>query len=128
MQGPAHIALELDVSHSDSVNDALDKSLKTFSQAPTIVVNSAGITRDNFLLKLSVQDFDAVQNVNLKGTFLVMQAAAKRMVDSGNSQRASIVNISSIIGKTGNMGQCNYSASKAGVVAMTKSASMEFGK
>ena len=69
-----------------------------------------------------------VLDVNLKGTFLVMQTGVNKMIESGNSIGGSVINISSIIGKRGNIGQSNYSASKAGVVAVTKSAAMEFGK
>lgn len=102
--------------------------LKQFSRPPTVIVNSAGITRDNFLIKLSDNNFDDVINVNLKGTFLVMQTAVKTMIEANATKDSSIINIGSIIGKKGNIGQSNYSASKAGVVAMTKSASMEFGQ
>lgn len=110
------------------MNEAFESVLKRYSKPPTIIVNSAGITRDNFLLKLSESDFDQVIDVNLKGSFLVIQTAVKAMIAAEVSQGGSIVNMSSIIGKIGNIGQTNYSASKAGVIAMTKSASMEFGK
>lgn len=79
-------------------------------------------------MKLSENNFDDVINVNLKGTFLVMQIAAKAMIEANATKNSSIINISSIIGKRGNIGQCNYSASKAGVIALTKTASMEFGQ
>lgn len=101
---------------------------KQFSKPPTVIVNSAGITRDNFLVKLSDSNFDDVINVNLKGTFLIMQIAAKAMIEADVAKNSSIINISSIIGKVGNIGQSNYAASKAGVIAMTKSASLEFGQ
>lgn len=84
--------------------------------------------RDNFLVKLSELDFDKVLEVNLKGTFLVMQTGVNKMMEFESCAGGSIVNIGSIIGKSGNIGQCNYAASKAGVEALTKSASMEFGK
>lgn len=107
---------------------AFEHVLKQFSRPPTIIVNSAGITRDNFLVKLSDSNFDDVINVNLKGTFLVMQTAVKAMIAANATKNSSIINISSIIGKYGNIGQSNYSASKAGVIAMTKTASKEFGQ
>jgi len=107
---------------------AFEHVLKQFSRPPTIIVNSAGITRDNFLVKLSDSNFDDVINVNLKGTFLVMQTAVKAMIAANATKNSSIINISSIVGKRGNIGQSNYSASKAGVIAMTKSASIEFGQ
>ncbi|XP_046417316.1 estradiol 17-beta-dehydrogenase 8 [Neodiprion fabricii] len=128
LEGDDHTALTVNVTSSKSINEAFKSVIERYAKPPTLVVNSAGITRDNYMLKLSEEDFDQVINVNLKGTFLVTQIAVKAMVEAGVSNRASVVNIASIIAKLGNIGQTNYSASKAGVVAMTKSASMEFGK
>lgn len=125
--GSEHIPVEIDVKDPKSIEAAFNEVKKHFLVPPTIVVNSAGITRDNFLLNLSEQDFDEVLNVNLKGTFLVTQYAAKVMVNGG-VLNGSIINVASIIGKTGNMGQCNYAASKAGVEALTKTAAIEFGE
>lgn len=128
LDGSDHTALTLDVTSSDSINAAFESLTKNNAEPPTIVVNSAGITRDNYLLKLTEADFDQVIDVNLKGTFLVTQKAVKAMIEAGVSHGGAVVNMASIIGKLGNVGQSNYSASKAGVIAMTKSASMEFGK
>ncbi|XP_034840868.1 estradiol 17-beta-dehydrogenase 8 [Maniola hyperantus] len=121
-----HSAMEVDVSEPKSVQNLLQVILAEYKVPPKIVVNSAGVTRDNWLLKLSQEDYDSVMNVNLKGTFLIMQTFAKAMTES--SIQGSIINISSIVGKYGNIGQTNYSASKAGVVAMTQSAAKELGK
>lgn len=120
--------VEIDVKSAESIENAFIHAKKHFLVPPTIVVNSAGITRDNFLLKLSEEDFDAVLNVNLKGTFLITQYAAKAMIGSGTAEGGSVINVASIIGKTGNIGQSNYAASKAGVEAFTKTAAMEFGQ
>lgn len=120
--------MNVQVADRASVEAAFKDVLKQFSRPPTIIVNSAGIVRDNFLVKLSDNNFDDVINVNLKGTFLIMQTAVKAMIEANATKDASIINISSIVGKQGNIGQSNYSASKAGVVAMTKSASMELGQ
>lgn len=128
LEGSGHLAMELDVSEPKSIENAFEKCKQHFSKPPTIIVNSAGITRDNFLLKLSIDDFDEVLKVNLKGTFCTVQTAANHMIEAGVSEGASIINLSSIIGKIGNMGQCNYAASKAGVVALTRTAALEFGK
>ncbi|XP_012525841.1 estradiol 17-beta-dehydrogenase 8 [Monomorium pharaonis] len=128
LEGAGHAALNVQVTDRNSVETAFKHVLKQFSRPPTIIVNSAGITRDNFLVKLSDNNFDDVINVNLKGTFLVMQTAVKAMMEANATKNSSIINISSIVGKRGNIGQSNYCASKAGVVAMTKSASMEFGQ
>ncbi|CAG4926680.1 unnamed protein product [Colias eurytheme] len=121
-----HCAAEVDVSDSKSVKNLVQTLSKQFKVPPSIVVNSAGITKDNWMLKLSEEDYDSVLNVNLKGSFLIMQEFAKLMIDA--SLPGSIVNISSIVGKYGNMGQANYSASKAGLIGMTKTASKELGK
>ncbi|CAF4836471.1 unnamed protein product [Pieris macdunnoughi] len=121
-----HSAVELDVTNTKSIQNLIQLLSKQYTEVPRIVVNSAGITRDNWLLKLSEEDYDSVVNVNLKGTFLIMQNFAKQMTD--NSVSGSIINISSIVGKYGNIGQTNYSASKAGVVAMTQTAAKELGK
>ncbi|KAG5307181.1 DHB8 dehydrogenase, partial [Acromyrmex insinuator] len=128
LEGTGHTALDVQVTDRNSVETAFKHVLKQFSRPPTVIVNSAGITRDNFLVKLSDNNFDDVINVNLKGTFLVMQTAVKAMIEANVTKDSSIINIGSIVGKNGNIGQSNYSASKAGVVAMTKSASMEFGQ
>lgn len=122
------MALKIDVSELESVEKAFKKIDNFYTEPPTILINSAGITRDNFLLKLSLLDFERVLQVNLTGTFLVTQKAVQKMIDANFASGASVVNLGSIVGKIGNIGQCNYSASKAGVEALTKSAAMEFGK
>lgn len=119
-------SLQCDVSSSVSVIQALDECISTYKRPPTIVVNSAGIIRDSYLLKMSEPDFDIVVDVNLKGTFLVMQYFAKAMVDY--KLAGSIINLSSIVARNGNIGQSNYAPSKAGVEALTKVAAKEFGK
>ncbi|CAN7996386.1 unnamed protein product [Ixodes hexagonus] len=122
-----HQALEVDVGSSDSVQ-SLFRDIKKFYSVPvSIVVNCAGITRDCFLLDMTEEAFDSVNTINLKGTYLVTQAAAREMV-SQNVAEGSIVNISSIVGKTGNLGQCNYAASKAGVVGLTKTVALELAR
>jgi 3-oxoacyl-[acyl-carrier protein] reductase len=87
-----------------------------------IMVNNAGITKDGLLVRMSDDDWDAVLQVNLKGTFLFTRAVAKVMM---KQRSGAIVNIASVIGLIGNAGQCNYAASKAGVIALTKSTAKE---
>ncbi|XP_043276658.1 estradiol 17-beta-dehydrogenase 8 isoform X1 [Venturia canescens] len=128
LTGSDHVALNLDVSECESVETAFKNIDSFYTDPPTILINSAGVTRDNFLLKLSPIEFQRVLQVNLTGTFLVTRTGVQKMLDATSTAGASVVNISSIIGKTGNIGQCNYAASKAGVEALTKSAAMEFGK
>ncbi|KAL3238544.1 hypothetical protein MRX96_048087 [Rhipicephalus microplus] len=108
-----HRALQVDVGSSESVSSMFAEIKKTYSAPVSIVVNCAGIVRDTFLMDMTEEAFDEVMKINLKGTYLVTQAAAREMVSSSVPNGA-IVNISSIVGKTGNMGQCNYAASKGG--------------
>ncbi len=98
-------------------------ALKEFGQVD-VLVNNAGITKDNLTVRMTEEDFDAVINVNLKGTFLMSKAALKVMF---KKRTGSIVNISSVVGEMGNPGQANYVASKAGVIGLTKTFAKEFG-
>lgn len=118
----------MDVSDEQSIKEAFKNVINKYSTPPTIIVNNAGITRDQFILKLTKEDFNKVLDINLKGTFYVMQTALKEMINADVSVGSSIVNVSSIIGKVGNIGQANYAASKAGVIALTKTAALEFGQ
>ncbi|MEE1114600.1 MAG: beta-ketoacyl-ACP reductase [Eubacterium sp.] len=102
--------------------DALFKEALAWKGKLDVLVNNAGITRDNLLLMMSSEDFDAVINTNLRGTFLCMKKAARAML---RKRYGRIINVSSIVGVEGNAGQANYAAAKAGVIAMTKSVSKE---
>lgn len=114
--------LAADVSKSEDVARVVADVVAAHGRLD-ILVNNAGITRDGFLVRMSDEDWDAVLAVNLRGTFLFTRAVSKTMM----KQRAgAIVNVASIIGLIGNAGQCNYAASKAGVIALTKSAAKEF--
>lgn len=119
--GRKALAVRCDVSDAGQVSGLLDAVLHGF-QRIDILVNNAGVTRDNLLMRMSEEDFDAVMNANLKGTFLCMKAVSRLML----KQRCGrIVNLSSVVGLRGNAGQVNYAASKAGVVGMTKSLAKE---
>ncbi|XP_053671401.1 (3R)-3-hydroxyacyl-CoA dehydrogenase [Anopheles nili] len=122
-----NIALEMDVASGSSIDSVLQKVLDNFKRPPSVIINAAGITRDNFLLKMPETDFDAVINVNLKGTWLVLQKFGRAMIEH-NVVDGSMVNVSSIVARSGNIGQSNYSPSKAGVEAMTKVVAREFGR
>ena len=112
---------EADVSNAAAVETVVDGAISACGKVD-ILVNNAGITKDALMIRMSEQDWDAVIAVNLKGTFLFTKAVARPMM----KQRAGcVVNIASIIGLIGNAGQCNYAASKAGVIALTKSAAKE---
>ena len=124
--------LQMNVGSRPEVDNLYDNILreKFDNRAPDLLVNCAGITRDVLLLKMDDQQWDDVMTVNLKSLYLMSQNYAKwvkeEAVENGKVLTSrSIVNISSIVGKTGNMGQTNYAASKAGVIGFTKSAAKE---
>ncbi|MFH1476363.1 MAG: 3-oxoacyl-[acyl-carrier-protein] reductase [Verrucomicrobiota bacterium] len=119
--GRKTLTLATDVSQAKSVQQTVDEALKVFGRLD-ILVNNAGITRDGFLVRMSEEDWDQVLAVNLKGTFLFTKAVSRGMI---KQKSGVIVNLASIIGLIGNAGQCNYAASKAGVIALTKSAARE---
>lgn len=112
-----------DVTKQADCEAMVDLALKTFNKLD-ILVNNAGITKDNLLMRMSEADWDAVLDINLKGTFLCTKAAIKPMMKQRSGK---IVNIASVIGQMGNAGQANYSASKGGVIAFTKTMAKELG-
>jgi len=113
--------LAVDVGRAEDVQNAVAQVEKAFGRID-ILVNNAGITKDGFLARMTEQDWDAVLNVNLKGTFLFTKAVSRVMM---KQRGGSVVSVASIIGLIGNAGQCNYAASKAGVIALTKSVAKE---
>ena len=126
MNQDGHHSLVTDVSKAESVSESFKQILDKYKRPPDIIVNSAGITKDGFMLRMKEEDFDKVIDVNLKGTFLVTQAASSLMKEKNVS--GSIVNVASVVARTGNIGQANYTASKAGVIGFTKTAAKELGK
>lgn len=116
------LGLKGDVTKNADCMDMIVKTLELFSSLD-ILVNNAGITRDMLILRMKEEDFDAVINVNLKGTFLMCKAASKTMLKQRSGR---IINISSVVGQMGNAGQVNYAASKAGILGLTKSLAREF--
>lgn len=122
-----HLNYSLDVARGEEVQKVLECIISEYRKPPCILVNSAGIISDDFLLKMEEEKFDKVIEVNLKGTFLVTQAVAKLMV-SEKVTNGSIVNLASIVGKIGNLGQANYAASKAGVEGLTRTCAKELGR
>ncbi|MEI6632044.1 MAG: 3-oxoacyl-[acyl-carrier-protein] reductase [bacterium] len=119
--GARSLALELDVTDYVKVEEGLNKILDKLGKVD-ILVNNAGITKDSLLLRMSEADWDAVIKVNLKGTFNCTKAVSKLMI---KQKAGRIINIASIIGIIGNPGQANYSASKAGIIALTKTTAKE---
>lgn len=121
----------VDISNLKQVETAVKESVQNFEGKSRLHggVNCAGITVDKFLLKTEEEDWDRVLNINLKGTFFFNKAIGREIIDKqGKESYGSIVNISSIIGKVGNIGQANYSASKGGVIAFSKTAAKEFAR
>ena len=119
--GVQALAVQGNVADADAVKALFDAALKQFG-AVDILVNNAGITRDNLLMLLKEEDFDAVVDTNLKGTFLCMKAAVRPMMKQRHGR---IISLSSVVGLRGNAGQVNYAATKAGVIGMTKSLAKE---
>jgi 3-oxoacyl-[acyl-carrier protein] reductase len=121
--GTAVTGIEARASSPDDVDAVVAHAVATFGRLD-VWVNNAGITRDATMRKMSVEDFDLVIDVHLRGTWLGTRAAADWMRDHGGG---SVINVSSISGKVGNAGQTNYSAAKAGIVGLTKAAAKEVG-
>jgi 3-oxoacyl-[acyl-carrier protein] reductase len=118
-----HIIVNMDVSQEDSVEKGFEQIFKEFGKVDGLV-NNAGITRDQLLLRMKVADFDDVMRTNLRGVYLCTDAVMKPMM---KARAGSIVNITSVIGHSGNAGQANYAASKAGITAFSKSVAQEMG-
>ncbi|MBN1872057.1 MAG: 3-oxoacyl-[acyl-carrier-protein] reductase, partial [Candidatus Omnitrophica bacterium] len=119
--GKEAIGIKVDVSNLSQVEDMVQKVLDKFSKID-ILINNAGITRDNLLLRMKEDEWDSVIDVNLKGVFNCTKAVARTMLKQRNGK---IVNIASIIGIMGNAGQANYAASKGGIISFTKSVAKE---
>lgn len=115
-------AVSVDVSQYNSVEKCVKSSLDSFGKID-ILVNNAGVTRDTLMLRMSPEDFDFVININLKGVFNFTKCVGQTML---KEKKGTIINIASIIGLIGNAGQANYSASKGGVIALTKTSAKEF--
>ena len=114
---------QVNVADTTAVKDTVDQVAKDFGRISNLV-NNAGITRDNLLLRIKEEDWDAVLDVNLKSVFNCTKAVVKQMLRTGGG----IVNISSVVGVMGNAGQANYAASKAGIIGFTKSVAREYAE
>ena len=122
--GADAVAVQCDVSDYAACGEMVEELIASYGHID-ILVNNAGITRDNLILKMSEEEFDAVLNTNLKGTFHTIRHLSRYFV----KQRAGrIINLSSVSGVMGNAGQANYSASKAGVIGLTKSVARELAR
>lgn len=115
------LLVKADVSNKEEAEGLVNQTIEKFGKID-VLVNNAGITKDNLLMRMSEEDFEEVLDINLKGTFLITKFATKYMM---KKRCGSIVNLASVVGVAGNAGQCNYSASKAGVIGFTKSIAKE---
>lgn len=114
-------AIQADVSNSESVTDMAKETIERFGKLD-ILVNNAGITKDNLLMRMKESEWDDVININLKGVFLCTKAVTRQMMKQRSGR---IINISSIVGVSGNAGQANYVAAKSGVIGLTKTTAKE---
>ncbi len=122
--GRRAVAIKVDVASLGDVEQMVEAVLEHFGHID-ILINNAGITRDRLILRMTEEDWDAVLNINLKGTFHCTKVVIRHMSKQRNGR---IVNIASVVGEMGNAGQANYSASKAGVIGFTKTIAREFAQ
>ncbi|MHC0037199.1 3-oxoacyl-[acyl-carrier-protein] reductase [Pseudoneobacillus sp. C159] len=119
--GQDAFAVQCDVSNSEAVTNMVKETVDRFGKLD-IVINNAGITRDNLLMRMKEDEWDDVININLKGVFLVTKAVTRQMM---KQRYGRIINVASIVGVSGNPGQANYVAAKAGVIGLTKTSAKE---
>ena len=117
--------LKFDISKIDNLENFIEDATKQLGGKLDCIVNNAGITQDNLAIRMSIDEWKKVIDVNLTSTFLISKFAIKKML---KNKKGKIINITSVVGHTGNLGQTNYTASKAGIIAMSKSLAMEYAK
>jgi 3-oxoacyl-[acyl-carrier protein] reductase len=117
--------LKFDISQSDKIEEFIENATNEIGGSLDGIVNNAGITQDNLAIRMSLDEWQKVININLTSTFLMSKFAIKKMLKNKSGK---IVNITSVVGHTGNLGQANYTASKAGIIAMSKSLAIEYAK
>tara|TARA_B110000008_G_scaffold266240_1_gene292224 strand:- start:30 stop:767 length:738 start_codon:yes stop_codon:yes gene_type:complete len=117
--------LKFDISQKDKIEEFIENATKELGGNLDCIINNAGITRDNLAIRMSLEDWQKVIDINLTSTFLLSKFAIKKMLKNKSGK---IVNITSVVGHTGNLGQANYTASKAGIIAMSKTLAIEYAK
>ena len=117
--------LKFDISQNDKIEEFIDNATKELGGNLDCIINNAGITQDNLAIRMSLEEWKKVIDINLTSTFLLSKFAIKKMLKNKSGK---IVNITSVVGHTGNLGQANYTASKAGIIAMSKSLAIEYAK
>ena len=116
--------LKFDISQTNKIEEFIDNASKELGSLDCII-NNAGITQDNLAIRMSIEEWKKVIDINLTSTFLLSKFAIKKML---KNKKGKIINITSVVGHTGNLGQANYTASKAGIIAMSKSLAIEYAK
>ena len=117
--------LQFDISQTDKIEEFVENASNMLGENLDCIINNAGITKDNLSIRMNLDDWKRVIDINLTSTFLLSKFAIKKMLKNKSGK---IINITSIVGHTGNVGQANYTASKAGIVAMSKSLALEYAK
>ena len=117
--------LKFDISQSNKIEEFVENATQELGGNLDCIVNNAGVTQDNLAIRMSLDEWQKVININLTSTFLISKSAIKKMLKNKSGK---IVNITSVVGHTGNLGQANYTASKAGITAMSKSLAIEYAK
>ena len=117
--------LKFDISKSDEIEEFIENATKQLGGGLDCLINNAGITQDNLAIRMNIDEWKKVIDINLTSTFLLSKFAVKKML---KNKYGKIINITSVVGHTGNLGQANYTASKAGIIAMSKSLAIEYAK
>ena len=117
--------MNFDISQHEKIEDFINNATEKLGGSLDCIINNAGITKDNLTIRMSLEEWTKVININLTSTFLMCKYSIKKMLKNKSGK---IINITSVVGHTGNAGQANYTASKAGIVAMSKSLAIEYGK
>ena len=119
------IVEKFDISNHEKIENFINKANDEFGNKIDVLINNAGITRDNLSIRMKDEEWNKVIDINLTSAFLLSKNVIKKMI---KNKKGKIINITSVVGHTGNIGQANYTASKAGIVAMSKSLALEYGK
>ena len=117
--------LKFDISQTDKIEEFIDNATNELGGSLNCIINNAGVTLDNLAIRMSLDEWKKVIDINLTSTFLLSKFAIKKMLKNKSGK---IINITSVVGHTGNLGQANYTASKAGIIAMSKSLALEYAK
>ena len=119
------ITKKFDILEHNSIEKFVDECSDIFQNKIDVLINNAGVTNDNLTIRMKLSEWNRVINLNLTSTFLISKNVIKKMLKNKNGK---IINITSVVGHTGNIGQANYAASKAGLIGMSKSLALEYGK